>query len=54
MCMLVADTSNTYETRMRSESAYICQVNLLQLLHKVGEEDGAPLKPSLYLEPFSK
>ena len=26
----------------------------LQLLYRVGEGDGAPLKPSLYLEPFSK
>jgi len=26
----------------------------LQLLYMVGEGDGAPLKLSLYLEPFSK
>jgi len=24
------------------------------LLYRVGEGDGAPFKPSLYLEPFSK
>jgi len=44
-------------TRRRSErleSAYIRQVNFLQLLYRVGEGDGAQLKPSLYLKPFSK
>jgi len=41
-------------TRRCSESAYICQVNFLLLLYRVGEGDGAPLKPSVYLELFSK
>jgi len=41
-------------TRMRSESAYIRQVNFLQLLCRVGEGDSAPLKLNLYLKPFSK
>jgi len=29
-------------------------VNVLQLLYRVGKGDGVLLKPSLYLEPFSK
>ena len=41
-------------TRRRPESAYIRQVNFLQLLRRVGEGDGAPLKLNLYLKPFSK
>jgi len=32
---------------MRSESAYIRQVNFLQLLCRIGEGDGAPLKLNL-------
>jgi len=43
-----------YLTRRRSESAYIRQLNILQLLSRVGEGDGAPLKLNLYLKPFSK
>ena len=35
------------ETRRRSESAHIRQVNFLQLLYRVWEGAGAPLKPSL-------
>jgi len=35
-------------------SAYIHQVNFVQLLCRVGEGDGAPLKLNLYLKPFSK
>jgi len=42
------------QTRRRSESAYVRQVNFfLQLLHRAGEGDSAPLKPSLYLEPYN-
>ena len=41
----------TVITRRRSESAYIHQVNFfLQLLRRVGEGDGAPLKLNLYLK----
>jgi len=39
---------------MRSESAYVRQVNFFTAFIEVGEGDGAPLKSSLYLEPFSK
>jgi len=38
------------KTRRRSGSAYIRQVNFLQLLCRAGEEDGAPLKLNLYLK----
>jgi len=41
-------------TGRRSETACVRQVNFLQLLYRVGEGDGAPLKLSLYLELFSK
>jgi len=36
--------NKTILTRRRSESAYIRQVNFVQLLWRVGEGDGAPLK----------
>jgi len=42
------------KTRRRSKSAYIRQVNFLQILCRVGEGDAAPLKLNLYLKPFSK
>jgi len=47
-------THHMKTTRRHSESAYIRQVNFLQLLCMVGEGDGAPLKLNLYLKPFSK
>ena len=43
-----------YLTRRHSESAYIRQVNFLQLLCRVREGDGAQLQLKLYLKPLSK
>jgi len=42
------------QTRRRSESAYIRQVNFLQLLCRVREGDGAQLQLKLYFKPLSK
>jgi len=52
-CLAVTDShlqDHTPITRRRSESAYIHQVNFLQLLCRVGEGDGAPFKLNLYLK----
>jgi len=46
--------TKTSTTRRRSESAYIRQVNFLQLLCRVREGDGAQLQLKLYLKPLSK
>ena len=41
-------------TRRHSQSAYVRQVNFFTAFIEGWEGDGAALKPSVYLVPFSK
>jgi len=53
-CLALLAMQLVNSTRRRSESAYVRQANFFTAFIEGWEEDGAPLKPSLYLEPFSK